>query len=200
MGSMSRTTSMAATWKDSRRWFSQRRRAFSNSARARNRRSCSSAFSAANCSRSAVRAASWPSRIESNGPFPETASRRVSWGFCVSTAFSPSFLSRWFQILKLRTFQRPAGLQYGRNHTLVVHAHGTQYSYFSGQSAGHPDGHPDQREVFHRRVGFPQADANSQLAGRLFQETVEQFHETLFLFQGLEKLAHFLARQVQVQA
>src|ERR1035441_4949802 len=199
MGSMSRTTSMAATWKWSRRSRSQRRRAFSNSARARRRRSCSSAFSAANCSRSAAMAVSWPSRIESNGPPSASASGTLSWGFSVSTAFSIRFLSHRFQILKFGTFQRPAGLQHGGDYTLIVHAHGAQHGYFYGHSAGHTDGHPNEREVFHRRVGLLQPDPHRQLARRLFQEAVEQFHEALFFFQGMEKLAHSLACQVQVQ-
>src|ERR1035437_9441431 len=199
MGSMSRTISMAANWKKSKRSRSQRRRAFSNSARARSRRSWSSAFSAANCSRSAAIAASWPSRIESNGPPSASASGGFSWGFCVSTAFSLSFLLRRFQVLKLRTFQRPAGLQHGCNDALVVHTHGAQHGYLGGQSTGQADGHSNQREVFHRRVGLLEPDADGQLAGRLFEESVEQFHEALLFFQGMEKFAHFLARQVQVQ-
>ena len=77
MGSMSRTDSMAANCRYSERSRSQRRRALSNSARARSRRSCRSAFSAANCSRSAASAESWPSRIESKGP----SSGRHFWGF-----------------------------------------------------------------------------------------------------------------------
>src|ERR1017187_2191265 len=151
MGSMSATTFMAANWKDSRIFCSERRRAFSN------------------------------------GPASGSASGGFSWGFCGSTAFSLSFILRRFKILKLGTFQRPAGLQHGRNDTLVVHAHGAQHSYFGGQSAGHADGHPNERQVFHRRVGILEPDADGQLAGRLFQEAVEQFHETLLLFQGMEK-------------
>src|SRR3954453_19453128 len=99
-------------------------------------------------------AASWPSRMESNGPSPRGTSSgstaEFSWGFCVSTAFSFTFswgrakLPFLFgQILKLRTFQRPAGLQHGVNHTLVLHAHWAQDRYFRGQSAGHADGHTD---------------------------------------------------------
>src|ERR1039457_4257168 len=99
-------------------------------------------------------AVSWPSRIESNGPPSASASGALSLGFSVSTAFSIRFLSRRFQILKLGTFQRPAGLQHGRDHTLIVHAHGAQHGYFDGHSSGHADGHRSEREVLHRRMGL----------------------------------------------
>src|SRR5690349_98901 len=174
---MSRTRSMEANCRKSDRSRSVRRRAFSNSARVRSSRSWSSAFSLISWSRSAVRAASWPSTVSAGRLGSEDTSDGFDSGIGSSTTFrltkasiphpvnaAGAGASRYVSYRSKRgVLEGAAGLEDGAHDPLVIHAHGPEDGDLGGKAVAHAKGHADEGEILHGRVGLFEPDADFEI-------------------------------------